>query len=167
MDAEFSLLHLAVLGHGLKLPNGMVIDEVEIQADRLAIVDQKPKFETPATTIVRISPESLQTFIASQLPAMVRDPQVRFQDGKILVSASVKVLVEISATATLSLVIQDQKKLLVELIDVDKPGPVRGILENQLDAVNPVFDAKDLPLDLKLERVAIGENIEIFATATA
>lgn len=98
---------------------------------------------------------------------MITGLQVSLEPGVIIVECRVRVLLEIPVRAKLGLAIADQKELHVELIEVDKGGPVPGLIQNQLQAVNPVFKASDLPMPFSLDQVEINPDfVVVYGTVT-
>lgn len=161
MSEIVSLASLAALGHDLTLPIGLNLDEIEVHAERLTFENGALKLSEAAKVSVRVSEASLEAFVVNQLPPLLRDPRVRFEGGLLLVTATVKVLVDITATARLRMVLHGEDELHLELVDVDKPGPVHGIVEKQIENLNPVFKTADVPIPLALEEVRVTDRLEL------
>lgn len=161
MASDVRVSNLAALAHNLVLPIGLTLDEVEIYIDEpgATFAEGALKLDSPGRVRVSISPESLQAFIATQLPPIVQNPRIVFQDGLLRATASVRVLVEVSATAILKPVIVTCTELHLELIDFEGPTVARGILEKQIEGQNPVFKASELPIPFSLTGVEVTESL--------
>ena len=85
----------------------------------------------------------------------------------IIVEASVSILIRIGGTATCRLKIEDEKRLLVELVSAEFLGVgASGLIQNQLEKLNPVLDTDDLPLPVALKEVRLEQGVlRIFGTA--
>jgi hypothetical protein len=142
----------AGLACGLKLPMGLIIDEFELTAEGGKFDSESNTFGTakPAQVFVRISEASLTQFLVEQMPPPLRDPCAIFQGDSIAVTASARVIVDITATAICKMRVHEGKELYIDLISVDKPGPVHGLVEKQLEKLNPVFKTSDLPVPTTL-----------------
>ncbi|MCC6686576.1 MAG: LmeA family phospholipid-binding protein [Fimbriimonadaceae bacterium] len=156
---------VAAFAQDVELPMGLILDEVEIRAKNVAWKDGL-SLANPAEALVRISEARLQAFAASQLPPMVHNLQVRFCEGLILATASVRVVFEVSATAHLALEIVNSQSLHLKLVSFEGPSVARSILENQIAQRNPVFEATSLPMPITLDRVAVGEMLELAGTVS-
>lgn len=164
MADAVQLQSLALLGHQLRLPMGLVIDEVEVHADGLTLEGMRPAVAHPAKATVRLSAASLQEFIAPQLPAMVQGLQVRLERGLILATTTVKLLVEVRSTAELRPRLVEGKELHLEVVGYDGPGVARVVLDKQIEAQNPVFRVSDLPFPAELLAVRIESMLEMDLT---
>lgn len=156
---------VAAFAQDVELPMGLILDEVEIRAKNVAWEDSL-SLTTPAEALVRVSEASLQTFVASQLPPIVQNLQVRFVNGLILATASMKVVFEVSATAHLVPEIINGQSIHLKLVKFEGPSVARNMLESQIDQRNPVFEASSLPMTINLDRVTVGEMLEIAGTLT-
>jgi hypothetical protein len=95
-----------------------------------------------------VSEASLAAFLEAQAPAGLRDFKVEARDGKLYVKAVKTVIVAIPATAVCALRIEDRRRLMVELESVEVAGgtSIKTLVQNQLDRINPIVDAADLPM---------------------
>lgn len=139
------------------LPIGLVVEELTLRTDEAGYDSRKNalSMSKPGVIKAKVTAEDLAEFLAGEFPAPLRDPKVELIPGFVLVSASAKVLVEITATAKCSLEIRNRSELHVVLVDVDKGGPVRGLVEGQLDRINPVIKAEDFPIPVNLDSVQV------------
>lgn len=152
MDGPIRLQSLSALADGLTLPNGLNIDEATFVLPALTY-DAKAQHlvsEGESHAKFRLSEASILELLKTKLPGQISNPQVRLADNMVSVTVSVQVLITIDVTARCKLRIQDGKELWVDLIDVDKPGPVYSIVEAQLSQINPVFSADTLPFPVTL-----------------
>lgn len=145
---------------GLVVPIGLRIDSLilsgtagEVNPDPFSI-----QLSEEGDVVARVSAASLAAFLRTKLP-MVSDLTVRLADDRMTIDATVRVLVEIRGTAVARLLVQDERYLVVALDDVE-PALLRNLLEGQLASFNPVFDAQDLPLSVRLTHVTL-ENDEL------
>ncbi len=156
---------VAAFAQDVELPMGLILDEVEIRAKNVAWEDGF-SLANPAEALVRISEARLQAFVASQLPPMVYNLQVRYAEGLILATASLRFVFEVKATAHLAPEIIDSQSLHLNLVKFDGPSIARSILESQIVQRNPVFEASSLPMSITLDRVAVGEMLELAGTVS-
>lgn len=147
--------------HGVMLDIGLRLDEVRIES-RGASLGGDPmglSLTEAAHAEVRVGPESLKRYLESKGPDVLREIEIAFRDGLIHIDAVARIMFEVSVKASCHLRIEDGKRLLVELDHVDVAGiGGRGLVQGQIDKINPVFDAADLPLDLTLEAVTIQDT---------
>lgn len=74
----------------------------------------------------------------------------------IVVTASIRVLIELKGNALCQLRIEDRKRIIVVLEEVDVMGVgAKGLVQNQIDQINPVLDAADLPFNIELTEVEL------------
>ncbi len=160
VDATFRNIALSI---------GLVIESVVIQASTAHIETKPIKFNLPqpADVVVTVTQEAIQDHLEQMSPGGLRNFRVALIDGQVLVEAKAKVIVEISAKAVCTLRIVDGKALYVDLQDVDVfGGSAKKLVEGQLEKVNPILDAKDLPLDLTMNDVKVGDGkVVIYGTA--
>jgi hypothetical protein len=143
----------------VKLPVGLVLDEVEISTGP-GNIRSKPwelNLEQGGEAVVRVSERSVERFLLQKAPGGLTDIRVKLLTGRALVDASLKVMfMSVQVKAVCRLAVQDRKRLVVELVSADVMGmaPDR-MLQNQIDSINPLLDAADLPLDLEIESVEV------------
>ena len=168
VNVMMRLQEFAALLVGLQLPNGLRIDEIEIKGDGVGFdPDSKAvALDAPAKVEARVSAESLRMMLERELPTQVRDPRVSLQGGQIQVEVSVAMIVVMDVTCVVQLRVKDDSELWVDLVSVDKPGIVAGIVEAQLTKVNPVFRTKDLPFPFKITSVRVADRIIVEGEAS-
>lgn len=140
---------------------GLVIDELTLQADSTRIAtDPFSVAMEPAELEAKISAEAVASFLERKAPGGLQSFAVQLIDGKLIVEASARVIVEIRARVVCTLRIVDGKEIWVDLASADGvPSPVRGLVESNIAKVNPVFDASELPLDVTLTSIAADEGV--------
>ncbi len=156
--ADVHVESLAALFRNLRLPVGLVVDEVRLEGDGLALNTPKSSvgLDRPGRVVATISEHRLAEFLNLKAPGGLRGFAVRAEGGELTVTAQAPMLIPVKATAQCSLEIVDGKRLNVVLKDVEVLGlGARGLVEAQLDKLNPVFDAAELPLDVTLTRVEV------------
>jgi hypothetical protein len=134
----------------LVLPMGLRVDDVRLYGKGLHL-ERTPfaaRLEAPGTLEVFVGEASLAAFLEAQAPAGLKDFQVEARDGKLHIRAVKTVIVAIPATAVCRLRIEDGRRLFVELESVEVAGgaSIKTLVQNQLDRINPIVDAADLPL---------------------
>lgn len=149
--------HLAARLIGVTLPMGLTIDEVIVQGENLHL-EASPFAATlpkPASLDVRISADSLADFLEKKAPGGLKDFQIQLKGGEIFVEARATMIISINVGAVCKLRIEDGKELYVDLVRVEAIGGsgIHNIVQKQLDSINPVLKAQDLPLDATLETV--------------
>lgn len=154
---------LVLTATGIRLPDGLALDRLEIEAADASIEleTRTPSLPGGAAARAFLSAAGLQFAIQDRLPALISDLQISLEPGAIIMDCRVKFVFEIPIRARFGLRIVDASKLNIFLIDVDKGGPVPGLLSGQLDQVNPVFNATDLPVPFSLHAVEIGNDFVV------
>ncbi|MGV3618269.1 MAG: DUF2993 domain-containing protein [Fimbriimonas sp.] len=132
------------------LPMGLRVDDVRIHGVGLHL-ERTPfsaRLQAPGRLEVFVSEASLAAFLEAQAPAGLRDFKVEARDGKLYVKAVKTVIVAIPATAVCALRIEDRRRLMVDLESVEVAGgtSIKTLVQNQLDRINPIVDAADLPM---------------------
>ncbi len=137
---------------------GLVIDRVIASGNRVT-VDGPPisiDAPTPGKLRVEITQEALAAFLEKQAPAGLKGFSVVADEGKLVVNAIKKVVLDVKATAVCLLKIVDGKELWVDLQSVDvMGGSLMNLVQSQLDGLNPVFNARELPVNATLTSVEI------------
>lgn len=147
---------------GIRLPMGLLVDHLAIHGSSLSIDTHPPgyRLEEPGTVEAVISQESLAEFLTNEAPGGLKDFQVRAEGGKLHVQATAVMILPIKASAICTLRIANESQLHVDLESVDVMGMGgRSMVESQLAKINPVFDASDLPIPMKLDRVEIAKGM--------
>ncbi|MCW5935851.1 MAG: LmeA family phospholipid-binding protein [Fimbriimonadaceae bacterium] len=154
MDGTYLLNSLTASSEGLVLPVGLRIGNLQLDlggasfdlaTNRLTLAE-----EGSATAVVR--EQDVAAFIERQSDGVLRQVEAEIGGGLVKIHATAKLIFEVRATVTCRLVIEDDRRLVVELEDVSVPL-ARGAVEGQLAKINPLIDAADLPLTLLLREV--------------
>jgi hypothetical protein len=145
------------------LPMGLRVDDVRLYGRGLHLVREpfSAQLPTPGKLEVFVSEASLAEFLERQAPAGLKDFKVEARDGKLYVKAVKTMIVAIPATAVCTLRVEDKKRLMVELESVEVAGgtSIKTLVQNQLDRINPIVDADDLPMvKATIEEVRMERN---------
>lgn len=149
--------------YNLKTPMGLVLKEVRVKGVNLVASlpgekSAKPVVEIlePATFEAFVDAEALKVFLDDRAPGGLRDFEIELVPGKIIAKATATVVIPIRASAVCTLRLEGERQLFVDIESVDLMGVgAKGLVEGQLAKVNPVLDAADLPLDIRLKEVEI------------
>ncbi|HMS55402.1 MAG TPA: LmeA family phospholipid-binding protein [Fimbriimonadaceae bacterium] len=152
----------------VRLPFGLLVDEMHVEGADLLVTTEPVGVKLPSAgnVIARVGEASLNEFLRLKVPKEVRDPVASIADGQIIVEATVRMIVELRAVARCSLQIKGGKQLHVVLDTVEVAGlGAKSLVQGQLDQINPVLDAAEMPLPMTLEQANILEGmIEIRGT---
>ena len=143
------------------LPFGLKVDAVRILAANTDIEKHKFKIKMrePAEVLATVSETNLTDFLNKEQPGGLQDFEVQLQAGKLYVSATAKMIFEIRAKAICSLEIREGKQIWIVLDSVEMLGVgAKGLVEKQLEKLNPILDANDFPVDLTIMNVTISEG---------
>lgn len=159
MGSSARLQSLTLRAKGLELPNGLVLDSVEVDSGPATFDTEAGgvALGQPAALVARLGPASLQRFLAGRLPAAVRDVAVAFQAGEIGVLARAQMIVSVQVAIRLALRLESASQVHVAVLDVE-PGLARALVEEEVAKANPVFDAAELPFPTQLESVEVGAD---------
>lgn len=139
----------------LCLPQGLVVDRIEVEGGEVAV--QTEPFGLRATTSkVRATLAALDIadFLSREAPGGLKDFAVAIRGGKLYIEATARVLVEVRAKAVCTLRIDHGTAVYVDLESVDVMGlGAKGMVQNQLDQINPVLNVADLPVAIVLESI--------------
>ena len=95
----------------------------------------------------------------TKVPDNVQEISLKLEPRQIRIQASVRLILPMTATALCTLRIEANKRVFVELQSVEILGAgVKGIVQKQLDAINPVLDVTPLPVDVSLDEIRIEEG---------
>ncbi|MBS1705899.1 MAG: LmeA family phospholipid-binding protein [Armatimonadetes bacterium] len=152
MESVVSCGHVDLRLDRLKLPNGLLVDSLSLDADNLQFDTQSKQasLATAGTCVATVSEQSLTEFLMAELPSAIRKVEVQCVGGRIQIAAIARVIVEIKALALCRLEIVDERELYVRLESVTPGGPVEGIVESNLEKVNPVFKSEDIPFPVRM-----------------
>lgn len=151
-----SLADLHAVATRVRLPGGLTLDRVQIDGGPAEATSEPPSvtLARPARLEATISEVSLAAYLEAQAPGGLRDFKVRAVEGKLVVEASVRMIVTLSGVAVCRLRIEGGRQVWVDLESVEMAGVgAAALVEAQLKKVNPVFDADSLPIKLTLDRV--------------
>lgn len=143
---------------GLVLPNGLTIDELRMESGGTTIEHKNfvVTMDRPAKITAFLGEASLAAFLEKEAPGGLKGFLVQLKDGVLHVDAKLKMMLEVPVHVQASLVIKDQKELHLELHKVDVAGgPAKALVQGHIEKENPLFEADDLPLPVKLLRVKI------------
>ena len=146
----------------VKLPFGLVLDAVRVRGNGLTIQDSPLKFNLPkpGTLEVEIGPRSLAAFLESKSPGGLRNFNVLVHQGIIEITAAKKVIVDVKVVCTCRLRVVDGRQIWVDLETVEvMGGSLKNLIQSQLDEMNPVFDAKDIPIPATLTSVTMDAGL--------
>jgi hypothetical protein len=151
--------HLAARFLDVHLPMGLTLDEVIVTGENLH-VDSHPlqaKLPQPGALEVRVGEASLADFLNHKGPGGLSGFEVKLANGLIHVGAVATVIIQLNVGAVCKLRIENGTQLFVDLDRVEAIGGsgAYNLVKRQLDSINPVLDAKDLPLDAVLNTVHV------------
>ncbi len=152
----------------VKTPPGLIIDKLTITGERITIegepfaVDMKK----PGNVVARISQDSVAHFLGYKDLGKVEELTISFEPGMIHVDAGVRVGVKISAKVECGLRIEDGSRVMVVVksAKVLGLGP-KGLVQQVIDDINPIFETSMIPIPLTLNEVEImHEAVELRGT---
>lgn len=169
MNQSLSAQRLALTLDGLRLPMGLVVDEVRLEAGEFAfdIEERALTLPSPGTLVARVGEASIVTLLESKAPSGLEGFEVKLDGGFIHATAVARVIIPIRGSARCALRIDEGARLMLDVEDLDVPAVGRGLVESQLAGLNPIFDVSDLPIPARarLESVSVnGGWIEIRGT---
>jgi hypothetical protein len=143
------------------LPMGLVLDVVNVVGERIHL--EKEPFQiqlaSPGQLEVTVSEKSLEAFLNAKSPGNLSGFEVTLVNERIYIQATAHVIVPIKAAAVCTLRIEGGKQLFVDLESVDVLGVgAKKLVQSQLDSINPVLDASDLPLEARLTSSAVAKG---------
>jgi len=140
------------------LPFGLTIDLIRLTTRNAAIKRDPFQIDLakPGNLVVTVSEQNLQAFLEKQSPGGLRGFEVKLHEGKVIVEATAQLIVGLRARAICTLRIVDGTQLWVDLKDVEVFGVgAKGLVEKQLERINPVLDAAEFPFEVKLDKVIV------------
>ena len=143
------------------LPMGLRVARVDVAGSGGAVEDATfaLTLAAPGTLVAEVLEAELAVFLETQAPGGIHDFSVRAQDGKLYVRAKKTLLVDLKITAVASLRIVDERQLWIDVEAVDVMGAgAKNLVQGQIDKINPVLDAADLPLAARLTSVEVGDG---------
>lgn len=143
---------------GLVLPNGMVVDELRLDSAG-STIKHKPfqiLMDRPAKITAFVGEASLAAFLEKESPGGLKGFKVQARDGVLTVDAKMKMVIDVPVHVRATLEIRNQAELHLVLQKVDVAGgPAKALVQGQIEKGNPLFEADDLPLPVKLLGVRI------------
>ncbi len=141
------------------LPMGLCVDDVKLSGRAMTLsrdpVAMRPSEE--GRLRVHVTDHSLTRFLNEKSPAGLKKFHVTTHDGRLLIAAVKKVLVELKVHGVCALEIVGRKNLNVKLVSVDVAGAdIRNLIQTQLDNLNPVIDVGDLPFKAEIDDAEVG-----------
>lgn len=143
----------------VELPFGLTLREVRLLGRELVVLPEAPYLQAPGPVPfeVEIADTDLAAFLERRAPGGLRDFFVQIPEGEVHVHATARMLIEIRAAAVCTLRIHEGRQLFVDLVKVDVLGvAARGMVQSQLDQINPVFDVDSVPFPVVLTTVEMG-----------
>lgn len=143
---------------GLVTPVGFKLDALRILGGEAGFGTDPFTYRLaePADFEALILQESLGAFVRTKLPDNFEDATLTLEPERIVVRATVRVILPVSATAICTLRIEEGKRVFVVLESVEMLGAgVKGLVQKQIDAINPILDVSDWPAEAVLERIQI------------
>jgi hypothetical protein len=140
------------------LPMGLRLNRVQVQGMGLSaqINPIDAQLQTPASLEVLVSQDALEEFLTSKAPGGLRDFSVNLEGGRIHVTATLHVLIDMRASAVCRLEIQNRTRMVAVLESAGVLGvTAKNLIQAQIDNINPVFDAEMLPIPCELQDVTI------------
>ncbi|HEY3781670.1 MAG TPA: LmeA family phospholipid-binding protein [Fimbriimonadaceae bacterium] len=153
----------------LLLPFGLRVDAVKLAAQDVKVGQHpfKLNLAKSANVLATVSQGNLSEFLNKEKPGGLNDFEVKLEAGKLYVSATAKVVFDIRANAICSLDIRDGKEVWIVLETVDMLGVgAKGLVEKQLEKINPILDTEDFPFEMMIEKITISEG-ELILIGTA
>lgn len=152
------------------LPMGLAVASVEVTGTGVAI-DSKPfalKLNEPGAMVATVTERDLAAFLETQAPGGLHSFEVRADNGQLHVKAKKTVLVDLKVTAVATLRIVKGRQLWIDVVSVDVMGAgAKNLVQSQIDRINPVLDAADLPVDAHLTEVAVGDETVVLRGTVA
>jgi hypothetical protein len=149
---------------------GLVVDDVRIEGAN-ATIDTHPfavHLEQPGHVEAHVAALDLAAFLDAKAPGGLKDFGIAIREGKVYVEATARVIVEVRAKVVCTLRIHEKKQLFVDLESVDVMGiGAKGMVQGQLDQINPVLDASQFPLNVEFEEVIADHDRLILKGAAA
>ena len=138
------------------LPMGLRVARVDVTGEGATAVD-KPfslALASPGRMVAEVLEDDMAAFLEGQAPGGLKEFSVRAEGGKLHVRAKKTLVVDLKVSAVASLRIKDGRQLWIDVESVDVMGAgAKNLVQSQIDRINPVLDAKDLPIDATLESV--------------
>ena len=145
----------------VKVHPGLVIDEVRLSSPYASFAREpfSMSLPQPAQIEADILQRDVQAFLTAMAPGGLRGFNVRMDEGKVFVDATMQILVTVPVAGVGSLRIDQGTKLVIDLESISVGGgAAKNMVQKQLDAINPVFDLSKFPIDGCLTSVDIANG---------
>jgi hypothetical protein len=122
----------------------------------------------PLPFAATVDEDALTEFLVRKGIGGLNGLRCRLAEGFIEVTGRKVMLIEIPVSARVSLHIVEGRQLHIRLESANVLGAgVGNLLETQIAAANPVLDAAEFPVPVRLERVEIGDGwLRLFGEAS-
>lgn len=164
MQSSFTLGQLEVTATAIGLPNGLTVDSLTIDATDVRVAEEGTDFGGTAHAEAILTPASVQVFLAARVPEAVQDVRVAFEGGVLVVRARVTLLVTLDVTIRVELVLEQATRLVANVVSVE-PGLARGLIEAEIAKANPLLDASELPVPLRLDSVSVEPDAVVLSAS--
>jgi hypothetical protein len=157
-----SIGEISVTLRRVMTPIGLEVDTVVLGGSDVTI--QPSPFAisgpTPISAEVTITAAAIQALLAEKAPGGLSGIQVVIDDGQIIVTGTKRILVDIPATAKCRLRIFEGSQIFVDLVSVEvlRGASLTNVIRSQIDALNPLIDAADLPIALTFSEIVSDEG---------
>lgn len=146
---------------GVVLPIGLRVETVKLTGSELRCAFEPFAAEAPQPGRIEIfvSESDLAEFLNRTSPAGLKNASVEARDGRLRITATKTVLIDVRAFATCNLRVVDGRRLFVDLetIDIMGAGP-KQLIQAQLDRINPILDVSQFPFGASIDSVTIGDG---------
>ena len=153
--------NIDIQGNDVKLANGIVIDRLDVDLKGIRFKPDQTVTDVATTDFsASVTEKNLSDFLATSRPDM-RDAKISFDDGKLLLSASTRVLATrtpVTIEGTLRIVNASKLNLILNRCTargICVPGFMRGRIMHD---VNPVLDTQQIGMGAKLKSVNISDG---------
>jgi hypothetical protein len=150
-----------VVLNDLVTPVGLIIAAVVIRGDGAHVWTEPFSYEmeSEADLEALIHESALEAFVKTKVPDNIQDIWVSLLPEKVHVRATVRMIIPVTANAVCTLRIEEGKRVFVDLESVEVLGAgVKGLVQKQLDAINPIVDVSELPFEVRLTEMRIEEG---------
>lgn len=159
MAHKISFDHISLSSQGLVLPMGLRVATLDLSIDQGSVDGDTRTYrwqgEAPASA--RIDEKDLADFLTPRLPDSLKNVSVRCGDGVIQINAEAKIVFTVQVKVYCRLEIQANTQLVVKVHSVE-PGIAESLVEGQVEKMNPVFQASDLPVPIQLSSVEVRDG---------
>lgn len=151
---------------GLVTPPGLRLDLLEIDGTGVAPGSKRVEADGPLPFRAHLTAEDLTAFLAEKKPGGLENPRVSFEEGRMVIDATKRILLRVPLHVECDLLVRDGRYLDLRLIEARAFGAgVRNMAERIVEGSNPVFDVADLPVPARLTGVEVGEELVLCGEA--